>query len=68
MKRKLFTQIKNEWRSNLWLGIELLVVSTALWYIFDNFVVVWQQLHMPNSYNTENCFYIELAHESHSCR
>lgn len=65
MKRKLFTQIKNEWRSNLWLGIELLVVSTALWYIFDNFVVVWQQLHMPNSYNTENCFYIELATESH---
>ena len=33
MNKKLFTQIKNEWRSNLWLVTELLLVSVVLWYI-----------------------------------
>ena len=28
MFKKLFTQIKNEWRSNLWLALEMLIVST----------------------------------------
>ena len=32
MNKKLFTQIKNEWRSNLWLVTELLLVSVVLWY------------------------------------
>lgn len=35
MNKKLFTQIKNEWRSNLWLVTELLLVSVVLWYIVD---------------------------------
>lgn len=29
MNKKLFTQIKNEWRSNLWLVTELLLVSVV---------------------------------------
>ena len=35
MQKKLFTQIRNEWRGNLWLALELLVVSVVLWYIID---------------------------------
>lgn len=35
MKRKLLKQISTEWRSNLWLGIELLIVSSILFFIFD---------------------------------
>lgn len=35
MTKKLLTQIKNEWRSNLWLGVELLLVSVVLWYVVD---------------------------------
>lgn len=35
MNKKLFTQIRNEWRSNLWLALELLVVSVVMWYIID---------------------------------
>jgi len=35
MTKKLLTQIKNEWRSNLWLGVELLLVSVVLWYVAD---------------------------------
>lgn len=29
MNKKLLTQIKNEWRSNLWLVTELLLVSVC---------------------------------------
>ena len=35
MEKKLFTQIRNEWHSNLWLALELLVVSVVMWYIID---------------------------------
>ena len=35
MNKKLLTQIKNEWRSNLWLVTELLLVSVVMWYIVD---------------------------------
>ncbi len=31
MKRKLLTQIKNEWRDNIWLVVELVVVCGVLW-------------------------------------
>ena len=33
MNKKLFTQIKNEWRGNTWLAIKLLVVSVVMWFI-----------------------------------
>ena len=36
MQKKLFTQIRNEWRGNLWLALELLVVSVVMWYITWN--------------------------------
>lgn len=35
MTKKLLTQIKNEWLSNLWLVLELLVVSVVMWYVVD---------------------------------
>ena len=35
MNKKLLTQIKNEWRSNLWLVTESLLVSVVMWYIVD---------------------------------
>ena len=33
MNKKLFTQIKNEWHSNLWIATELLLVSVVMWYL-----------------------------------
>ena len=33
--KNLLTQIKNEWRSNLFLLLELLLVFAVLWYIVD---------------------------------
>lgn len=43
MKRKLLKQISNEWRSNLWLAVELLIISSVLWYIMD-YVGVFSKL------------------------
>lgn len=34
MKRSLITQMRNEWRSNVWIITELVVVSGILWFIF----------------------------------
>lgn len=35
MNRKLFTQMKNEWKSNVGLAVELFIVSVVLWFIAD---------------------------------
>ena len=34
MKRKLIQQMRNEWRSNLWMSVELFIVGLVLWAIF----------------------------------
>lgn len=35
MNKKLLKQIKNEWRSNVWLFVELFFVSVLMWYVVD---------------------------------
>lgn len=35
MKRHLISQMRNEWRSNLWMIIELTIVSAVLWFLFS---------------------------------
>ncbi len=52
MKRKLLKQIATEWRSNLWLGIELMLISTILFYIFDLTV---SNLRMKRTYIGVDC-------------
>ncbi len=34
MKRKLFKQMLNEWRSNIWLVVELVIVLIVMQWIF----------------------------------
>lgn len=38
MKRKLHKQILNEWRSNLWLAVELLIISVVIWYVLVSMI------------------------------
>ena len=48
MKRKLPRQICNEWRSNLWLAIELLLVSVIIWYVTVSiFSTLWALTESP---------------------
>lgn len=61
MFKKLFTQIKNEWRSNLWLALEMLIVSVVLWYVVDYFYVTIYNYNLPRGFDTSNCYRIGVA-------
>lgn len=39
MKRKLTQQMRNEWRNNLWMIIELIIVGGVLWAVFSIFAM-----------------------------
>lgn len=52
----LLKQIRNEWRSNLWLGVELLVVFCVLWYLTDFGYVVLRTWLQPMGFDTEHCY------------
>ena len=43
MKRSLLTQMRNEWRSNMWMIIQLVIVSVILWFLF---IGVWSLVNM----------------------
>ena len=49
MNKKLFTQIKNEWRSNLWLVTELLLVSVVLCY------------NEPRGFDISHCYLVQMV-------
>lgn len=53
MNKKLLTQIKNEWRSNLWLVTELLLVSVVMWYIVDYMYVKAAVYYEPRGFDIE---------------
>ena len=61
MQKKLFTQIRNEWRGNLWLALELLVVSVVLWYIIDMLYCSLATYNEPRGFNAEHCYLIEMG-------
>lgn len=60
MKKKLLTQIKNEWRTNLWLAVELLVVSVVLWYVVDYFYTTISVRNLPRGFDVEHCYLIKF--------
>lgn len=59
MKRKLLRQTLNEWRSNLWLIIELMIVSVAVWYMAEQLYLAYLVRNLPNGYETENVYITE---------
>lgn len=61
MKRKLLTQIGNEWRSNVWLALELLIVSVVMWYITDYLYTNISIINEPRGFDTEHCYLIHYA-------
>lgn len=64
MIKKLFTQIKNEWRSNLWMITELLLVSVVMWYIVDGIYVRVAIFNEPRGFNAEHCYLINMSYLS----
>lgn len=62
MKRKLLKQIRSEWRSNLWMSLELLVVSVVLGYVVDYFYATWYIYTEPKGFDTEHCYRLSFGH------
>lgn len=61
MNKKLFTQIKNEWRSNLWLVTELLLVSVVMWYIVDYMYVKAMVYNEPRGFDISHCYLVQMG-------
>lgn len=60
MKRKLFTQIRNEWRDNIWMILELAIVTGAIWVIL---ALCWETSRakfIPKGYDTSDTFATEI--------
>lgn len=58
--KSLLTQILNEWRSNLFLLVELLLVFAVLWYIVDWVGVTTRVYRAPMGFDTEHCYNLSL--------
>ena len=61
MNKKLFNQIKNEWRSNTWLAIELLLVSVVMWYITDSLYCTAATYLEPRGFDIDHCYLIQMG-------
>lgn len=60
MKKKLFTQINNEWRTNVWVIVELLVVSVVLWFVVDFFYADFSARNLPRGFDTDHCYLLQV--------
>lgn len=60
MKRKLYKQISTEWRSNLWLAVELLIISVMIWFIMDCLAVYMSLARQPIGLDCDNAYQVEL--------
>ena len=61
MNKKLFTQIKNEWHSNLWIATELLLLSVVMWYVVDYIYVQYKVYTEPRGFDISNCYLVSMG-------
>lgn len=59
--KNILVQIKNEWRSSLFLFTELLLVFVVLWYIVDWTLVTLRVYNAPMGFDTEHCYNIAVS-------
>ena len=61
MNKKLFKQIRNEWRSNIWILVELLIVSVVMWFITDYIYVQVSNYKAPRGFDISHCYLIKMG-------
>lgn len=54
MKRKLLKQMATEWRSNVWMVIELVIVIAVLHFVFSSFYSFYVAYSHDKGYNTDD--------------
>lgn len=50
----------NEWRTNVWLALEFLVVSVVLWYICDYFYASMRTYFAPLGFEYDHCYELTM--------
>lgn len=56
MKRKLIQQILHDWRSNVWIVVELIITAVALWQVFVAFSFIAERRMQYHGYDTDNVY------------
>ena len=59
--KKLFIQMRNEWRSNLWLMFELLLVSVVMWFCLDHIVESVMIYAEPRGHDISHTYYVNFG-------
>lgn len=57
----MLRQIRNEWHSNFFLFMELMLVFVILWYIVDWTLVTLHVYRAPMGFDTEHCYDIAVS-------
>lgn len=57
----LLRQMRRQWRSNIWLVIELVIITVATWYITDLLAQCITPVAEPTGFDTEHVYSITCA-------
>lgn len=61
MNKKLLRQTMNEWHSNTWLIVELLLVSVLLWFVVDYIYFNIATYVRPMGFDITHCYNIQCS-------
>ncbi|MCI1779872.1 MAG: ABC transporter permease [Bacteroidales bacterium] len=61
MFKKLYTQIRNEWHSNIWLIAELFIASIVIWFIVDFLYVEISIRCQPKGFDISHCYLLRMG-------
>lgn len=64
MKRKLLRQMGAEWRSNIWMALELLIVSVVLFVLADKLYTAAAIRLEPLGFDTSHCYLLDVKQVS----
>lgn len=60
MKRALISQMTNEWKTNIWLIIELAIVAIAIWAILFSLWTECKGIFTPRGFNPNDVYSIDV--------
>ena len=64
MKRNLLKQMRAEWRANIWMAIEILLVSVVLFVLADKIYTAVATINEPLGFNSEHCYLLDVKEVS----
>lgn len=60
MKRALLSQMAHEWKTNIWLILELAIVALAIWTIITALWITAKGWFQPRGFNPENVYSLRV--------